>query len=116
MGGGDDDAALLEMVAHVPAKQHQRPLVEAARRLVQKPDRPRRDEEPRQRQAPPLACRQYAGWKSAKRFEPEAFKPALHCLSAEKVLPEPDIFLNRERRLDAMLMSDHMRLLADREI
>src|SRR5512133_695559 len=55
MRRSDDHAALAEMVVHQMREPRLRGRVQRVQRLVEQPDRPRRDEQPRQRHAAFLA-------------------------------------------------------------
>ena len=58
MGGGDDDAAACEMVAHHAGEQVLPGGIERRGRLVQQPDRPAHHEQAGDRKPPPLAGRE----------------------------------------------------------
>ena len=60
MRRGDDQSALGAMIAHGDGEFLARGAVERGQRLVEEPERPKGDEETRQRRAPLLAGGQHA--------------------------------------------------------
>ncbi len=71
VGRSDDQAAGPEMLAHHSGEQALRSCVERGRGLVEQPQRPPRDEQPRERDSPLLARRQRAHRKIGDMGEAE---------------------------------------------
>ena len=76
MGRGDDEAAAGEVLAHDAGEQPLRRDVERRRRLVEQPERARRDEQPRQRDAALLAGGERAHRKIGDMGEAEPLERA----------------------------------------
>ena len=90
--------------------------IERRGRLVEQPDRPRHREQPRDRQPPPLPGRQIGRRQIGQRREVDRLQRGVdrQLDAAEKARPELQVFGDRQRRLQRVLMAEIMRLLGDR--
>ena len=90
--------------------------IERRRRLVEQPDRPRHRDQPGDRQPPPLSGRQISGRQVGERRQgrPRPAPARRRCRAAEKLGPELQVFADRQRRLQRVLVAEVVRLLADR--
>ena len=116
MGRSYDQAAGPEMLAHHSGEQALRSCVERGRGLVEQPQRPPRDEQPRERDSPLLARRQRAHRKIGDMGEaepPERREPSPAArIASENARPELQILPRGESPLQGVGVADAMRLLA----
>src|SRR6516162_3315072 len=92
--------------------------VERCRWLVEKPDRPRHGQHPGKRKAPPLPCREVAGWELGEVGQAdlvtallgEGGHGAVDC-AADKPCPERQVFSYRQGRFEGIEMPHIVRLL-----
>src|SRR3569833_4304652 len=114
VGGGDDQSAAGEVLAHQRYKHRLTRSIERGGRLIQQPERPRRCEQPCQRQAAALTGResgrrQLAGVAESDGGEAIAARAPRH--AAEEVGPERKVLSHAERRLERVAVAEIMRLL-----
>jgi hypothetical protein len=92
--------------------------IKRAGRLVEQPDRPFDGEQPCDRKAPPLACRQISRRQRRNGAKPNQFEGVLHFVGvgAKKGGPKMQILVDRERWFHRVLVAEIMRLFANAEL
>ena len=112
---GHDHAAGGEMAAHQLGQPRLRRRVERRGRLVEQPDRPLDRDQPRDRQPPPLPGRQIGRRQVGERGELDRRQRGRRRRRRppEILGPELQVFGDRQRRLQRVLVAEIMRLLGD---
>ena len=117
MGGGEDETAGGQVLAHNDGELALRGGVERGRRFVEQPDRPRRDQEPGERDAALLAGGQRPRREIGDMGEAEPIERRdprrAGGIAAERVGPEGEIFAGGERALQRVGVAEIVRLLAN---
>ena len=110
-------AAAGEMIGDQRVERELGLRVERVRRLVEEPQRPRRGDEPAERETPALAGGEVGGRQIGERPQPETFERAIKRRargSGDKHgLPEGEVLGDGERRLQGVERPDVMRVLDD---
>ena len=117
MGRGEDEAAGGEMRAHDESESALGGGVERSGRLVEQPDRPRRNQQARQCDAALLPGRQCVDREIGDMGETELVERrhpgGARKIAAERVSPESEVLASSQRPLQRVGMAEVMRLLAD---
>jgi aconitate hydratase len=129
VGGGDDDAAAGEVGAHQFGEALLARGVERGGRLVEQPDRSRGGEQAGDGKAAALAGREVGGRETGEGVEADARQGGVHAGSAassgqcggriataEKRIPEGEVFSDREGGLQAVAVTQVMGLLGKRRL
>jgi hypothetical protein len=111
VGGGDHQVAAGKVGRHQGGEAGLRGAVEADGRLVEQPQGPLHERQPRQRQPPLLPGRQQSRLQPRDRRQVERGKPGRHIAVAQKVAPEAEVLARRQRRLEGVLVGDEVALL-----
>ena len=98
-----------------PARRVLGLAVERRGRLVEQPDRPLHGHQARDREPPPLPGRQIGGRQVGQRHPgPTAASAAISALGAAEIArPEAEVFGDRQRRLQRVLVAEVVGLLRD---
>jgi aconitate hydratase len=129
VGGGDDDAAAGEVGAHQFGEALLARGVERGGRLVEQPDRSRGGEQAGDGKAAALAGREVGGRETGEGVEADARQGGVHAGSAassgqcggriataEKRIPEGEVFSDREGGLQAVAVTQVMGLRGKRRL
>ena len=110
-----DEAAFGQMRPHQIAEAVLCRGVERARRLVEEPDRTLDRHKPRDREPPALPGRQIGGGQSGKPVKPDRGQRRVDGggRRREETGPKLQIFGNRERRFERVLVTEIMGLFGD---
>jgi hypothetical protein len=111
MGGDDQQPAAHKMGPHQGREAGLRGAVQPDGRLVEQPQGPRHQRQPRQRQPPLLPRRQQSRLQPRDRGQFERGEPRRHIAAAQKIPPEPEVLSRRQRRLQGVLVADEVALL-----
>ena len=117
MRRGKDQSAAGQMDAHDFAQAFLSCGVKRAGRLVEQPDRTFDGKEPRDRKAAALPGGEIRGRQVGERIKPNRRQRSTDIggIRAEKARPKSQIFSDRERGLQRVLMPEVVGLLADRQ-
>ncbi len=117
VGGGDDEPARREVLAHHVAEDHLAGGVERGGRFIEKPDRATHCEQARERQTAALTGGEISGGKLGEAIEPHSAESLIGSTSAAQELgPERQVLRHGQRRFERVEVRQVMRLLAKHRI
>src|SRR6516225_6876500 len=117
-GGSDNESAAGEMGAHEIGQHRLGRRIERRGRFIEQPDRPLDRDQPREREAAALPGGEIDRRQLSEPVEADGGKGgvALSRAAAEKMRPEVEVLLHRQRRLECVLVAKIVGLLADGEL
>jgi hypothetical protein len=111
VGGGDDEAARREVLAHHIGEDHLAGRVEGGGGFIEKPDWALDREETREREAPPLARGEVAGREPGEALEPHRTESLIGSASStQKLGPEIQVLRHGQRGFERVEVRQVMRL------